>query len=183
MDGDGSMWNTLLIWMVPTAIALHNVEEALWLPAWSRTIAGRWHRPVSASAFRFAVIILTTLAVAIAILAQLGGYGSLGYYLLASYALGQSINIIVPHFVATIATRTYAPGLASGIFFVLPASAVFLIDVFLSPDFNLRRFLIVSVVFIPLVVLSIPVLLWAGQMIEKKGIHTPANKPDAGESK
>ena len=169
--------------MVPTAIAVHNVEEALWLPAWSRTIGGRWHRPVSASAFRFAVIILTILAVAITLLAQLGGYDSLGYYLLASYALGQSINIIVPHFFATIATRTYAPGLASGIFFVLPASALFLINVFLNTDFDFRKFLIVSVIFIPLVVLSIPVLLGAGQMIEKKGIPTPANKPDTGDGK
>jgi hypothetical protein len=163
----GSMGKTLLIWMVPAAIACHNAEEALWLPAWSRTTTGRWHRQVNVFAFRFAVIILTTLAVAIAFLAQVGGDGSLGYYLLASYALGQSINIIFPHFVATIGSQTYMPGLASGIFLVLPASGMFLIDVFLSPDFDLRRFLIVSLVFIPLVVLSIPVLLKIGQMIEK----------------
>jgi hypothetical protein len=177
------MRETLLIWLIPIAIALHNSEEALWLPAWSRKIAGRWHRPVGAFAFRFAVIILTTVAIAVAILAHLGGYGSVGYYLLAAYALGQSINIFVPHLAAAIATRTCAPGLASGICFVLPASVVFLVHMFLHPDFQPRKFLIVSVIFMPLMVLSIPVLLRAGQMIEKKGVLEPTNKPDAGGGK
>ena len=29
-------------WLFPAAITVHNLEEAIWLPAWSRT-AGRWH--------------------------------------------------------------------------------------------------------------------------------------------
>jgi len=177
------MWETIQIWMVPSAIALHNVEEALWLPAWSNSLAGRWHRPIGVFAFRFALVILTAVAIAIAIFAQLGGHRSLGFYLLAAYAFGQSINILVPHLAAAIATRTYAPGLATGLFFVLPASGVFLVNAFSSQDFDLRRFLIVSVFFIPLMVLCIPMLLRAGQMIEKKGILESANKPDAGDGK
>ena len=174
------MWDTFVLWMVPSAIALHNLEEALWLPAWSEARTGR---PIGEFAFRFAVVILTAVSIAIAIFAQLGGHSSLGFYLLAACALGQSINIFVPHLAATIATRTYAPGLASGLIFVLPASGVFLINFFSIPDFGLRRFLIVSAIFIPLMVLSIPVLLGAGQMIEKKGILKSANQPDAGVGK
>jgi len=159
------MLETWLIWMVPGAIALHNFEEALLLPAWSKSLAGRWHRPVGAFAFRFAVIILTAVAIVVAILAQLDGKGSLGFYLLAAYALGQSLNVFVPHLAATIATRTYAPGLATGLFFVLPASGALLTSAFSSPDFELRTFLVVFAVFIPVMVLSIPMLLWVGKMI------------------
>lgn len=40
------------------AVLLHNVEEALWLPAWSSS-AGRWHAPVSGPEFGFAVSVLS----------------------------------------------------------------------------------------------------------------------------
>jgi len=48
-------------WLFPFAITLHNLEEAIWLPAWSKH-AGKWHRPVSPSAFPFAVAVFTLLA-------------------------------------------------------------------------------------------------------------------------
>jgi len=51
----------LLSWLFAVAITIHNLEEALWLPAWSQS-AGRWHHPVGAREFRFAVGVLTTLA-------------------------------------------------------------------------------------------------------------------------
>ena len=175
------MWETILIWMVPSAITIHNVEEALWLPAWSKSAARRWHPPVSVFAFRFAVVILTAVAITVAIFAQLGGHGTLGFYLLAAYAIGQSLNIFVPHLAAVIATRTYAPGLATGLFLVLPASGAFLMNALSSPNFDLRRLLVVSVVFIPVMVLSIPGLLGAGEMIEKRRKAEAANKPDAGD--
>lgn len=177
------MWDTSVIWIVPIAIALHNIEEALWLPAWSEKKAGRWHRPTGVFAFRFAVIILTSVAVCVAILAQLGGHGAVGYYLLAAYAIGQSVNIFIPHILATIATRTYAPGLASGLLFVWPASAVFLTEAFSSPEFNLQRFLVVAIVFIPLMVLSIPVLLKTGRLLENKLINKTSNNQDIDDGK
>jgi hypothetical protein len=52
-------------WLAPLAFAVHNVEEAIWLPSWSPR-AGRWHPVVGAGPFRFAVIVLTGEAVAIA---------------------------------------------------------------------------------------------------------------------
>jgi hypothetical protein len=163
------VWETVLIWLVPGAIALHNLEEALWLPAWSHLRAGRWHRPISEFPFRLAVVILTAAAVVIAVFAQMGGQGRLGFYLLAACALGQGLNVFLPHAAATILTRSYAPGLATGVFFVLPASIAFLTNAFSSPGFDLCRFFIVSAVFIPLVLVSIPVLFRAGRLIERMG--------------
>ena len=31
-------------WLFAIVTAAHNLEEAIWLPNWSRT-AGRWHHP------------------------------------------------------------------------------------------------------------------------------------------
>ena len=174
------MWNTTALWMVPSAIALHNLEEALWLPGWSSSRAGRWHDAISSFSFRFAAGVLTVMAFVVAISAQTGGHSSLGFYLLAAYALGQSINIFVPHLAATIATRTCSPGLATGIFFVLPASCIFLFNFLTSPDCDLRRFVTVSLVFIPLLILSIPLLLWVGQIIENRRMQRSAKKMGPG---
>lgn len=161
------MSETVLIWLIPIAIALHNLEEALWLPAWSHSRAGRWHRPVGEFPFRFAVIILTAVAIIIAIWAQLGGQNGLGFYLLGACALGQGLNVFFPHAIATIVTRSYAPGLVTGLFLVLPAAIAFLTSAFSSPGFDLPRFIIVSAVFIPLILISIPVLFRAGRLIER----------------
>ena len=40
--------------------SLHNLEEALWLPAWSKK-AKRFHKEVAVNEFRFALILITSL--------------------------------------------------------------------------------------------------------------------------
>jgi hypothetical protein len=160
------MSESLLIWSVPVAIAFHNLEEAIWLPRWSNERAGRWHPSVGPWPFRFAVVILTAIAFLVAAMAQFGGSGSLGHYLLGSYALGQAINVFLPHAVATIATRTYAPGLLTGIVFVLPTAFIFLTHSFTEDHLQTTRFLIVAAVFILLLLFSIPVLFQLGRLME-----------------
>jgi hypothetical protein len=83
-----------LKWLFPIAITLHNLEEAIWLPAWSNR-AGKWHRPVTPSAFRFAVAVLTALAFMVTIWSAIGGPESVGTYLLTGYALGMLLNVVL----------------------------------------------------------------------------------------
>ncbi len=160
------MTDALLRWAVPSAIAVHNLEEAMWLPRWSVENAGRWHRPVSATTFRFAVSVLTVLVFAIAAWAQTAGAGRFGHYLLAAYAIGEALNVIFPHAIATLVMRTYAPGLLTGLAIVLPA-AIGLVSRSLSEG-QLRpgRLVVGSVGFIIFVVASIPLLLGIGTMVE-----------------
>ena len=61
-------------WLFPAAITVHNLEEAIWLPGWSRT-AGEWHAGVGAFEFRFAVAVLTALAWVVTGLSLHGGPG------------------------------------------------------------------------------------------------------------
>lgn len=161
----------VLIWVVPLAVALHNLEEAIWLPDWSGRAAGRWHRPVGKWQFRFAVSVLTAGVIVIAAGTQLAGWASAWHYFLAAYALGQGLNIFVPHLIATIATRSYAPGLLSGALLVLPAAAALLTTSFtrgqlargqLQPG----RFILTAALFIPGMLVSIPILFWIGKAIQ-----------------
>jgi hypothetical protein len=163
-----------LTWAVAISIALHNTEEAVWLPAWSQSRAGRWHRPVTPRSFRFAVAVLTLVAFAVAAWAHARGPGSLGHQILAAYALGQGANVFLPHVVATVATRTYAPGLLTGLFLVLPSTSAFLIQSFTSQQLSLGRFLLVAAVFIPVMLLSIPLLFKVGasSLRTVKLVHT-----------
>ena len=59
-------------WLVPLACALHNIEEALFLPAWAKS-AGTFHKPVGVVEFVFAIVVLTTVEVVITILASFSG--------------------------------------------------------------------------------------------------------------
>ena len=54
-------------WLFPIAFTIHNIEEALWLPAFSKS-AGKFHKPVNSFEFAFALIILTLLSIIITFL-------------------------------------------------------------------------------------------------------------------
>jgi hypothetical protein len=47
-------WKTLFL----LGFMLHNVEEGLWLPAWSQTVP-RFQRAVGSDEFRFAAFVVT----------------------------------------------------------------------------------------------------------------------------
>lgn len=94
------------------------------------------------------------------------GDGQVRPHLLAAYAIGQALNVTFPHAIATLVMRTYAPGLLTGLAFVLPA-AIGLVSRSLSEG-QLRpgRLVVVSVGFIIFVVASIPLLFGVGTMVE-----------------
>jgi uncharacterized protein with HXXEE motif len=79
-----------LTWLFVLAVGLHNLEEALWLPAWSER-AGRWCNPVGAREFRFAVVILTAAAAVAALAANI----ALGPHL-ATMLLWKSPDASIP---------------------------------------------------------------------------------------
>ena len=114
-----------LAWLFTIGVLAHNTEEALYLPEWSAN-AGRWHVPVGATEFRFAVAVLSAALVGIVVAASVAGPGSLAAYLLSGYVLAMVLNVLVPHLVAMVATRKYMPGTATAILFNLPLGCLFL---------------------------------------------------------
>lgn len=156
-----------LQWLFPVAITLHNIEEAIWLPAWSKS-AGRWHRPVDPSVFRFAVAVLTALAFVVTLWSAMGGPGSVGTYLLTGYALGMLLNVLFPHLLATVALRSYMPGLATSLLLNLPVTVLLLRRAFGEGHVRLPPFAYVGALVCLGLLLSIPLLFAVGKRLMRR---------------
>ncbi len=110
--------------------SLHNLEEGLWLPAWSKK-AKRFHREVAKNEFLFAVILITALGYMLTFLLFLLGKE----YLIVRYIycgfIGMMVgNALYPHLLATIALKRYAPGTITGLFLNAPLGLTILWKLF-----------------------------------------------------
>lgn len=112
-------------WLFTGCALLHNLEEALYLPAWSRR-GRRFLKPVTAPVFRFAISLLSLLFVALTLAATVAGPGSVAAYLMAGYVLAMVLNALLPHALATMTLRSYMPGTATGVLFNLPIGLLYL---------------------------------------------------------
>jgi hypothetical protein len=151
-----------LTWAFALATAVHNLEEAIWLPGWSQS-AGRWHVPVGAREFRFAVTVLTALAAFAALLATVQGKQSLGAYIVSGYALAMLFNVAIPHVLATLALRQYMPGTTTALLLNLPATSLLLSAAFAEGFIDCDRFLIAGPAVVVGIVALIPALFWIGR--------------------
>ena len=114
-----------LSWLFTFGVVMHNTEEAIFLPAWSKT-AGRWHAPVGSREFIFAVTVLSLVLVALAAGAISAGSKSIWAYAFTGYAFAMVANVFVPHVVGTIALRRYVPGTGTALLLNLPLGGLFL---------------------------------------------------------
>ena len=153
-----------LTWLFVLAVALHNLEEAIWLPDWSQR-AGRWHYPVGAREFRFAVAVLTLAAVGTAWAASMGGKGGVGAYLVCGYALAMLVNVIFPHVLATVVLRQYAPGTLTAVALNLPACTLLLEHALREQYVEARVLLWAGPLVVFAIAGSIPLLFVAGRQV------------------
>lgn len=116
---------TTLGWLFTLGVLAHNTEEALFLPAWSLR-AGRFHRPVTAPAFRAAAVLLSLLFVAITLASSLAGPDGFAAYLMTGYALAMVLNAFLPHVSVSLLMRRYMPGTATALSFNLPLGVWYL---------------------------------------------------------
>lgn len=102
------------------AFTLHNIEEAIWLPAWSAH-AGKFHPEVEKNGFRFAVLTITAIGYLLTFAYLTGGNANgTVTYLYYGFVLMMSLNAVFPHLLATISTRRYSPGTVTGCLLNLP---------------------------------------------------------------
>lgn len=105
---------------------LHNLEEAIRLPQWSK-YARKFHPPVQPNQFIFGVIIMTIAGYLLTVLDLLGpGTDSFAAYLYLAFVGILGLNAIIPHLLATIVLKRYAPGLTAGMLLNLPVSIIIL---------------------------------------------------------
>ena len=99
---------------------LHNIEEALWLPQWSKH-AKKFQREVTENEFRFAVIIITAIGYLITFQYLIFAIESpLSRYIFLGFVLIMVVNAFLPHLAATIVIRKYAPGTITALLLNVP---------------------------------------------------------------
>ena len=108
-----------LLWLFPIVVTLHNAEEAIWLPGWSKR-AVLWRSPVTPGSFRFVVALLTVLAFAVTWLSYSSGKQSVWTYLAFGYMAATLANVLIPHLALTVALRSYMPGVVTAVALNLP---------------------------------------------------------------
>jgi hypothetical protein len=158
------MTDNYLLLFFPLAITLHNIEEALWLPQWSKH-AGRFHSPVEKHEFYFALIVITAFAYLATFLALLfpdNAYITRPFYGFLGVMI---INAIFPHLVATIALKRYAPGLLTGIFLIIPVDCVLIYRAVIMDIASVPEIAITTIALGAVLVLIIPLLFRAGRRL------------------
>lgn len=154
------------VWLFIASTALHNLEEAIWLPGFTgfAPLAS-----VPPRAFRFAAAALTLLFGAAGALAIGGGAHSLGAYLICGLALAMSVNAVAPHLALSLARRSYMPGSATALALVLP-SGVFLMGKSLGEDYLSPRVFAAAGPATALLLLLVTIgLLRVGVLLERAG--------------
>lgn len=152
----------LLCWLFTVALALHNLEEALFLPAWSRRIT-RWGRPVGDREFRFAAVVLTILAVVLSGWVSIAGQESVAAYLMAGYAFAMLVNVLFPHLSLTILSWRYMPGLGTALLLILPTTLLILREAI--SVLVIEALVIVGVLFALALLASLPILFGIGRWL------------------
>ena len=171
---------SLLGWLFAFGVIAHNTEEAIFLPAWSAN-AGRWHFSVSSGAFRFGAVVLSVAVLVAALLASLGGPQSFGAYFISGYALTMVLNALIPHVVATIALRVYAPGTATALLFNLPLGGWLVYRSLVEGYVEPKVFAIAGPATVVCIIASIPLLFAIGTKLTNASRRTRA-KPRASEA-
>jgi hypothetical protein len=106
---------------------LHNIEESIWLPGWSK-YAKKFHEPVGRNQFVFAVIVVTIIGyfvTAAEIIENMPG-GVFSYLYLGFIGM-MGLNTFLPHVAATIILKKYAPGLITALLLNLPLSIIIIL--------------------------------------------------------
>ncbi len=141
--------------------SLHNLEEAVWLPKWSKQ-AGRFHKPVETIPFIFAVVVITMMGYVLTVLDILmADLGTGVNYIYLGFVGMMGLNAIFPHLIATIVIKKYAPGLITGLLLNLPFSVIILL-IHLRQGISIHYLLLSIIAISSLVLLSLKYLFRLG---------------------
>ena len=117
-----------LLWLVPVFITIHNLEEALFMPAFLQTrnasipssLQGLLP-PITYQQFLIALIFMTAMPYAIALVGNLEREGSGSLYLLLGLQVVMLYNVLA-HVLMAAVMGGYAPGVVTALTINLPFS-------------------------------------------------------------
>lgn len=158
------MTEAALFWLFALAITVHNIEEGLFLPAFTASVP-RLAEHSTPFSFRFALIVLTG-AVYIVVAFAAAGVAS-AITLLSGLALVMAINAVAPHLVLTLVFRRYAPGTATGLFIMTPLSILLIVRNAAGGHIDGYALAVATISVAVAVIIAIPALIYAGRFIER----------------
>ncbi|MBW2421874.1 MAG: HXXEE domain-containing protein [Deltaproteobacteria bacterium] len=113
LEGIRSTPFSSIVWLLPVAATIHNVEEWIWLPmeALPKTLSV----PVGAFEFRFALVVVTALYWLVTFQAARARPHDPWVYAALAGAAILSLNVVLPHLLVTMVLRVYAPGVVTAL--------------------------------------------------------------------
>jgi len=154
-----------ILWLFfPLAVSLHNLEEAIWFPIWSKT-AKNFVKSVEKNQFSFALILVSILAYLSTFFALANPNSWFWTHLFHGFLGAMIVNTIMPHLASTIILRKYSPGLVTSLFLLVPINSVILVN---SVNLGIIQILdlLLSGFFVSLILLSLlPLFFKFGKFI------------------
>lgn len=146
------------------AITLHNIEEAIWLPQWSQ-LGQPFHKSVTPDEFHFAVIIITAFAYLSSFLFMYFPESKFTRRLFIGFLGAMIINAFLPHVLATILIKSYAPGLITALLLNIPINLLILYNLSAEKKTSIKEIFVSSIVVGIVLLSSIPLLFSLGAKI------------------
>jgi len=153
-----------LLWLFPIVVILHNAEEAIWLPGWSKR-AVLWHRPVTPGSFRFTAAVLTVMAIALTWLSAVSGKQTVWTYLVFGCMVIALANVLIPHVALTVVLRSYMPGVATAVTLNLPVLSLLVVLALREGYVSFWKAAVYSVGVAGLLIAAIPALFKMGRAL------------------
>ena len=114
--------------LFPVVVALHNGEEAFFMPKWVSAHRGQLPLHPRAGAILLGLLLVTLAAFAVTNLSVQNGEQSVWAYLLFGSAAAMLMNVFVPHIPATLFFHQYTPGVLTAVLINLPFMSVLMIQ-------------------------------------------------------
>lgn len=113
-------------WAFPIAVALHNSEEAIFMPRWLADHRDQMSLHPASSVIWAALLITALAAFVVTWLSTRKDRQSFWAYLFFGGAATMLVNVFVPHLPATLIFRRYTPGVVTAVFINLPVMTLLL---------------------------------------------------------
>jgi hypothetical protein len=134
-----------LIYLLPFAFTIHNIEEFCGMEKWTKSIPSYIHKPVTTKQFGIAVLIFSISGFVVCF--TKGVYSTEEYYfnIIAGFAGMILLNVFMPHLLATIYLKKYSPGIITGLVINLPLTALILVSLNQSYILSIKQIVICTI--------------------------------------
>jgi len=110
-----------------TGVTLHNLEEALFLPGWTRSHLKLRFEPNPG--IYWVLTSLVSFVIWIPVVGLCVSEESSSFQdALSGFALAMAINAVLPHFIISLVKRSWSPGVGTGMLFNLPLGVLLIHD-------------------------------------------------------